>query len=601
MMMNSILGFEAGSVGKMPAATGESSKKSSSSNDFADVVASQSGTEDAAAGAVAGNSGLAEAEAGTDSQAAKTDAAEAGKAGSEESVAETSSEGAELAAALPEAEVNEGLAGISIDQASEKIPDQASEEAAAAEGQARPDSDPEAAGDDDPQDSSSVADGAEQLAKSDHVSGVERPSRGNTVEGQPAPSLADGTRQAGGAPLGQNQAAAAGGQPETSEETGRIQAPGQTQAEAASGRNTAERVRKSAESKVWKGTEGSGTARLPAEASVKAALVANAQPPAGQQQSGTAPGQVKKGIAAAGQAPDVPGSAMAMPGSQPLQADGQQAVIRTDGAAQSNMPAAQGIVQALTAGQTASKGLEQKTLSETAALTNDVPADAEESGVLISSELKGREFRAPAAAPVGHPLRPAVSALQTLAAGGLGAGSAGAELLMGSEDLLPGAFDLTGEVPGLTQLLAEASFGTGTVHRPETPRLVAAQLAEAFASKGEQKVEVSLNPQELGHVKMRVVASETGITMIIQTERPETADLMRRHIHELAEEFRRMGYEDISFEFSGGQTGGQSADDEGDGGVSPGGTGPRGPDAADGTEPVIQNLRLGETGVDMRV
>lgn len=586
MMMNSILGFEAGSVGKMPAATGESSKKSSSSNDFADVVASQSGTEDAAAGAVAGNSGLAEAEADTDSHAAKTDAAEAGKAGSEESVAETSSEGFELAAALPEAEaeVNEGLAGISTDQASE--------EAAAAEGQARPDSDPEAAGDDDPQDSSSVADGAEQLAKSDHVSGVERPSRGNTVEGQPAPSLADGTRQAGGAPLGQNQAAAAGGQTETSEETGQIQAPGQTQAE---------RGRESAESKVWRGTEGSGTARLPAEASVKAALVANAKPPAGQQQSGTAPGQVNKGIAAAGQAPAVPGSAMAMPGSQPLQADGQQAVIRTDGAAQSNMPASQGIVQALTAGQTASKGLEQKTLSETAALTNDVPADAEESGVLISSELKGREFRAPVAAPAAHPLRPAVSALQPLAAGGLRAGSAGAELLMGSEDLLPGAFDLTGEVPGLTQLLAEASFGTGAVHRPETPRLVAAQLAEAFASKGEQKVEVSLNPQELGHVKMRVVASETGITMIIQTERPETADLMRRHIHELAEEFRRMGYEDISFEFSGGHTGGQSADDADDGGVSPGGTGPRGADSADGTEPVIQNLRLGETGVDMRV
>lgn len=57
--------------------------------------------------------------------------------------------------------------------------------------------------------------------------------------------------------------------------------------------------------------------------------------------------------------------------------------------------------------------------------------------------------------------------------------------------------------------------------------MVAAQLAEAFAAKGEQKVEVSLNPQELGHVKMRVVASETGITMIIQTERPETGDLMR--------------------------------------------------------------------------
>ncbi|CUI01493.1 flagellar hook-length control protein FliK [Leisingera aquaemixtae] len=595
MMMNSILGFEAGSVGKMPAATGESSKKSSSSNDFADLVAAQSGPEDAAEEAVAGKSEVAEAEAGTESQAAQTEAAETGIDEPEARVAEASGEVSELEAGLPEAETNEGLAGTSTDQDSE--------EAAVAEAQARPDSDPKAAGEKVPHGSSSVAEGADQLAKSERVSGVERPSRENIVTGQPVPPSADGTQQADGAAVGQNPAAAGGGQTETSEEIARIQAPGQTQAEAVSGRNTAERGEKNADLKVPQGTEGSGTTRVPEEASVKAALVANAQPPTGQQQSGTAPGQVNKGVAAAGQAPAVPYSAMAIPGSQSLQPDGQQAAIRPDGAAQLNMPAAQGIVQALTAGQTAPKGPGQRAESAVAALTGDVPADADagETGRAFFSDLKSGEFRAPAAAPAPNPQRPAVSVLQPPIAGGLGAGSAGAELLSGSEDSLQGAFGLSGEVPGLTQLLAEASFGTGTVHRPETPRMIAAQLAEAFAAKGEQKVEVSLNPQELGHVKMRVVASETGITMIIQTERPETADLMRRHIHELAEEFRRMGYEDISFEFSGGQTGGQSADDAGGGGASSGGTGPRGADAADGTEQVIQNLRLGETGVDMRV
>ncbi len=175
--------------------------------------------------------------------------------------------------------------------------------------------------------------------------------------------------------------------------------------------------------------------------------------------------------------------------------------------------------------------------------------------------------------------------------------------MFGTDEALAGTLGLSSEVPGLTQLLTEASIGTNGAHRPEAPRMIAAQMAEAFAAKGEQKVEVSLNPQELGHVKMRVVSTETGITMIIQTERPETGDLMRRHIHELAEEFRRMGYEDISFEFSGGQAGGghHGEDAEGGSGLPSGTTETGGPDAMDAGEAAIKNLRLGAAGVDMRV
>lgn len=159
------------------------------------------------------------------------------------------------------------------------------------------------------------------------------------------------------------------------------------------------------------------------------------------------------------------------------------------------------------------------------------------------------------------------------------------------------SLEMTSEMPGLSQLLTEATFGTSATHRSELPRMVASQMAEAFAAKGEQKVEVSLNPQELGKVSMRVVTSETGITMVIQTERPETGDLMRRHIHELAEEFRQMGYEDISFEFSGGQADGGQFQDQ-----SAGGSGNADSlHLAEVAEPAVQNLQLGTAGVDMRV
>lgn len=174
-----------------------------------------------------------------------------------------------------------------------------------------------------------------------------------------------------------------------------------------------------------------------------------------------------------------------------------------------------------------------------------------------------------------------------------------------SGDSLAGPSLLSADLPGLPQLLTEAVFQPGATHRVEMPRMIATQLAEAFAAKGERNMDVSLNPEELGRVKMRVSTSETGIVMTIQTERPETGDLMRRHINELAEEFRRMGFQDISFEFSSGDSfGGQTGHDLGDSDSS--GSGPSaavpGVVAADAVaETQTNNLQLGSAGVDMRV
>lgn len=166
------------------------------------------------------------------------------------------------------------------------------------------------------------------------------------------------------------------------------------------------------------------------------------------------------------------------------------------------------------------------------------------------------------------------------------------------------SFETPSNLPGLSQLLTEAVFQPGTVHRPETPRLVAAQLAQAFVAKGERNVDVALNPEELGRVKMRVSTSETGITVVIQTERAETGDLMRRHINELADEFRKMGFETVSFEFNGGGASGGHTSSEGDSKSGPGGSGTTEMDDLSATELAekqVQHLRLGNAGVDMRV
>jgi flagellar hook-length control protein FliK len=187
-------------------------------------------------------------------------------------------------------------------------------------------------------------------------------------------------------------------------------------------------------------------------------------------------------------------------------------------------------------------------------------------------------------------------AAQALGADASAAAAQGDALLMAAES--------GPEMPGLSQLLTEAVLQPGTVHRPETPRLIAAQLAQALVAKGERNVEVALNPEELGRVKMRVTTSDTGITVVIQTERPETGDLMRRHINELADEFRRMGFDNVSFEFSGGGASDGQASSEGDGQSAAGGSPLSQSDemaAAPVADIATQQLRMGNTGVDMRV
>src|SRR5690606_803113 len=51
---------------------------------------------------------------------------------------------------------------------------------------------------------------------------------------------------------------------------------------------------------------------------------------------------------------------------------------------------------------------------------------------------------------------------------------------------------------------------------------------------------------ELGRVKLSLQAIDSTITVTIMAERPETADLMRRHVDILAQEFRALGYQDVS-------------------------------------------------------
>ena len=63
------------------------------------------------------------------------------------------------------------------------------------------------------------------------------------------------------------------------------------------------------------------------------------------------------------------------------------------------------------------------------------------------------------------------------------------------------------------------------------------------------KVELSLNPEELGRVRVSLSIQDGGVSVTILADRPETADLMRRHVDQLAEEFRSLGFDTVDFSF----------------------------------------------------
>jgi len=103
---------------------------------------------------------------------------------------------------------------------------------------------------------------------------------------------------------------------------------------------------------------------------------------------------------------------------------------------------------------------------------------------------------------------------------------------------------------------ADRSSSTPTVQAPATSstapemaRQVASQIGMAVTNATGKTTEISLNPEELGRVRLSLSATDGVITLNVLAERAETQDLLRRHIDQLAQEFRALGYSSITFSF----------------------------------------------------
>lgn len=103
---------------------------------------------------------------------------------------------------------------------------------------------------------------------------------------------------------------------------------------------------------------------------------------------------------------------------------------------------------------------------------------------------------------------------------------------------------------------------TTATARAETARAVANQMATVVSARGQPgTIEVALNPEELGRVSIVLNGREDGLHMTISAERPETLDMMRRHLSVLETEFQNFGFGNLSFDL-GTSAGSQHSDSD---------------------------------------
>ncbi|WP_168797823.1 flagellar hook-length control protein FliK [Aliishimia ponticola] len=109
------------------------------------------------------------------------------------------------------------------------------------------------------------------------------------------------------------------------------------------------------------------------------------------------------------------------------------------------------------------------------------------------------------------------------------------------------------------------SSASSALQRAELPRAVALQIQNAARNMTDKTIEIALNPQELGKVRLSIATGETGVTLTVLAERPETIELMRRNADTLAQELADLGFEHIDLAFGQGDSAESHMDNNPDG------------------------------------
>lgn len=80
------------------------------------------------------------------------------------------------------------------------------------------------------------------------------------------------------------------------------------------------------------------------------------------------------------------------------------------------------------------------------------------------------------------------------------------------------------------------------------------QISEAVIQQRSSHgaAEISLSGKELGHLSMTVAQGDDSVAVTLTADRPETLDLLKRNIDQLAQDLQDLGFQSLSFSFQQG-------------------------------------------------
>lgn len=151
----------------------------------------------------------------------------------------------------------------------------------------------------------------------------------------------------------------------------------------------------------------------------------------------------------------------------------------------------------------------------------------------------------------------------------------------------------TSDLRAVASTLSAAASQSGA--SAQAAQNIGRQLAVAISTNPSGTIEISLNPEELGNVRMQLQMNDGSINLMIGTERPEVLDLMRRNLDVLAQEFKELGFKDVGFSFDQ-----DSQEGEENAGKNGNETSLNGVQSTDADEGPIQN-EPGESNTDLDI
>ncbi|RUS59743.1 flagellar hook-length control protein FliK [Pseudorhodobacter sp. E13] len=119
-----------------------------------------------------------------------------------------------------------------------------------------------------------------------------------------------------------------------------------------------------------------------------------------------------------------------------------------------------------------------------------------------------------------------------------------------------------GSLPASTVLPATPLPGPTAVvvHQPISVSAVATMIKDHAAPGKAKTIELTLAPEELGQVRLLLQPDGDKMRIVVQAERPETLEMLRRNTEAFSSELRQSGFANTSFTFGGwGEQPGKSA------------------------------------------